>query len=115
MLLTSSYYILQVLQVDLTIQLSKPEGGLYSSVCQCRSTLLLIVNAGEIQKNLNNHTLKGSGDVTCPVVRLKTVDNISITSNWTCDEGYEFVYSKDTCTTDLEPVCVQSTGKLFKR
>ncbi|XP_052070613.1 uncharacterized protein LOC127709241 isoform X2 [Mytilus californianus] len=100
-----------VLQIDLTIQLSEPRKGSFDLVCNCSTALQEIVSTGLIQNNINNVTFNGSEDTTCPTVRLRTADsdNITSTSNWSCDEGYELVHQSEICVNNLDLTCVKST------
>ncbi|XP_052070616.1 uncharacterized protein LOC127709241 isoform X4 [Mytilus californianus] len=101
-----------VLQIDLTIQLSEPRKGSFDLVCNCSTALQEIVSTGLIQNNINNVTFNGSEDTTCPTVRLRTADsdNITSTSNWSCDEGYELVHQSEICVNNLDLTCVKSTA-----
>ncbi|VDI56620.1 Hypothetical predicted protein [Mytilus galloprovincialis] len=100
-----------ILQIDLTIQLSEPREGSFDLVCNCSTALTEIVSSGLIQNNINNVTFNGSEDTTCPTVRLRAADrdNITSTSNWSCDEGYDLVHHSEICVKDPEPTCVKST------
>ncbi|XP_076073923.1 uncharacterized protein LOC143045353 isoform X3 [Mytilus galloprovincialis] len=101
-----------ILQIDLTIQLSEPREGSFDLVCNCSTALTEIVSSGLIQNNINNVTFNGSEDTTCPTVRLRAADrdNITSTSNWSCDEGYDLVHHSEICVKDPEPTCVKSTA-----
>ncbi|XP_071132432.1 uncharacterized protein [Mytilus edulis] len=100
-----------ILQIDLIIQLSEPREGSFDLVCNCSTALTEIVSSGLIQNNINNVTFNGSEDTTCPTVRLRAADrdNITSTSNWSCDEGYDLVHHSEICVKDPEPTCVKST------
>lgn len=84
-------------------------------MCNCSTALTEIVSSGLIQNNINNVTFNGSEDTTCPTVRLRAADrdNITSTSNWSCDEGYDLVHHSEICVKDPEPTCVKSTGKII--